>query len=67
MQDRIEVEGHTYYDATYLATLFGVGDYTVKNWVRKKGLPVMRIGRWWFFDMEKVMEWSAQRGARQRE
>jgi len=43
-----------------LSKYFSVTQQTIANW-RKEGMPSIKIGRYYRFDLNKVMEWLEER------
>lgn len=46
--------------AQQVADHFMVSPDTVRRWAFHKGLPCVRMGRQFFFDMEKVTKWLSE-------
>lgn len=40
-----------------VAAYLGVNKETVRNWIKKTGMPAHRIGRLWKFKISEVDEW----------
>ena len=39
------------------AEYLGVTKDTIRNWIKKKGIPAHKIGRQWKFKLSEVDEW----------
>lgn len=40
-----------------IAEYLGVNKDTIRNWIKKKGIPACKIGRQWKFKKEEVDAW----------
>jgi PTS system nitrogen regulatory IIA component len=52
----------TYLTLVQIAESFGEDEGTIRNWVRRDGLPCVIDGDRWMFDRAEVVAWAAARG-----
>jgi len=44
----------------------GVTRQTVLNWIKKKGLPSVKVGKLWKFKTSDIDEWVRKEGKKER-
>lgn len=45
-------------DMKFVSSYFAVTPETIRNWIKKRGLPGVKIGGRWRFDMSEVRDWQ---------